>query len=166
MTRTVTSAHAAMSRIQDIASGMSYIRDMTGLPTTFPTQRLGLQLRTERQRLGLTQAQVASRAGLARQKVIQVEQGKPGVAMAAYTATMLALGLEPTIRPARIRPADYPQLRRLLWNQPGVETLDERDALGLYERNWDLLEPDRMTPAERALLDRLVETHGNGILHV
>lgn len=155
-----------MSRIQDIPPEMSYIRDMTVLSTNIPTQQLGLQLRTERQRLGLTQAQVASRAGLARQKVIQVEQGKPGVAMAAYAATMLALGLEPATRPARIRPANYPQLRRLLWNQPGVDTLDERDALALYERHWDLLDPDRMTPAERALLDRLVETHGNGILHV
>ncbi|MCD9027032.1 helix-turn-helix domain-containing protein [Luteimonas sp. BDR2-5] len=145
---------------------MSYIRDMRTDAHTPPTRRLGNTLRAERQRLGLTQADAARRAGIARQKLIQIEQGKPGVAMAAYAAAMHALGLEPAVRPAQVQPAGYPQLRRLLWNQPGIDTLDERDALALYERYWDLVDVEQMDDDERALLDRLVQLYGKGVLHV
>ncbi|MCD9006763.1 helix-turn-helix domain-containing protein [Luteimonas sp. XNQY3] len=133
---------------------------------TIPTRHLGDTLRTARQRLGLTQAEAARRAGIARQKLIQIEQGKPGVAMAAYAAAMQALGLEPDVRPARVRLAEYPQLKRLTWNQPGIDALDERDALALYERYWDLVDADQMDASERALLERLVQWYGNGVLHV
>ncbi|MEZ0474231.1 helix-turn-helix transcriptional regulator [Luteimonas sp. B3_2_R+30] len=146
---------------------MSYISDMHNAPEPLLLpHRIGNALRAERKRLGLTQADVARRARLRRQKIIQIEQGAPGVAIAAYAAAMQALGLEPELRPARVDPADYPQLKRLLWNQPGIETLDERDALALYERHWDMVDADRMPPHERALLDRLVRIHGHGILHV
>ncbi len=155
-----------MSDIRDAAARMSYILDMHPLTPQRATQHLGETLRTERQRLGLTQAQTARRAGIARQKLIQIEQGKPGVAMAAYAAAMQALGLEPDVRPARVRPAEYPQLQRLTWNQPGIDALDERDALALYERYWDLVDADQMDESERALLERLVQWYGNGILHV
>lgn len=133
---------------------------------TIPTRHLGDTLRTARQRLGLTQAEAARRAGIARQKLIQIEQGKPGVAMAAYAAAMQALGLEPDVRPARVRLSEYPQLKRLTWNQPGIDALDERDALALYERYWDLVDADQMDESERALLERLVQWYGKGILHV
>lgn len=145
---------------------MFYIPDMATLPPLPFPRRIGATLRAERKRLGLTQAELARRAQLQRQKVIQIEQGAPGVAVAAYAAAMQALGLEPELRPARIDPRGYPQLQRLLWNQPGIDTLEERDALALYERHWDMVDTERMPGHERALLDRLVQTHGHGILHV
>ncbi|MDR6991178.1 helix-turn-helix transcriptional regulator [Luteimonas sp. 3794] len=155
-----------MSWIPDIANGMSSIPDMRTADYSIPTRHLGDTLRTARLRLGLTQAEAARRAGIARQKLIQIEQGKPGVAMAAYAAAMHALGLEPDVRPARVQLAAYPQLKRLTWNQPGVDALDERDALALYERYWDLVDADLMDERERALLERLVQWYGRGSLHV
>ncbi|MGO3128159.1 MAG: helix-turn-helix transcriptional regulator [Luteimonas sp.] len=145
---------------------MSYIPDMHLTDQSIPTRHLGETLRTARQRLGLTQAEAARRAGIARQKLIQIEQGKPGVAMAAYAAAMQALGLEPDVRPARVQLARYPQLKRLTWNQPDIDALDERDALALYERYWDLVDVEQMDESERTLLERLVQWYGNSALHI
>lgn len=151
----------------NITRRMSYIRDMAAKDTTARiTRQLGDTLRAERKRLGLTQAELARRAGIGRQKIIQVEQGKPGVALAAYAATMDALDVVPTFKPAEVRVEEYPQLKRLTWNRPGVEALTERDALALYERHWDAVDVDQMTEHERTLLQRLVDKHGQGILHV
>ncbi|WP_414692689.1 helix-turn-helix domain-containing protein [Pinirhizobacter sp.] len=60
-------------------------------------------LRAERRKLGLTQAQLAARAGIGRQKLIEVEQGKPGVAFATYVAAMSALGVEFSVKPRLVR---------------------------------------------------------------
>jgi transcriptional regulator with XRE-family HTH domain len=146
---------------------MSYIHDMIEITATIRLARqLGDALRAERKRVGLTQAALAHLAGMGRQKLIQVEQGKPGVALAAYTAAMDALDLVPAVKPAEVRIEEYPQLKRLLWNRPGAETLAERDALALYERHWDLVDTDQLTTHERSLLQRLVDKYGRGILHV
>ncbi len=146
---------------------MSYILDMTADPAPLLLARqLGHALRTERKRLGLTQAEVARRARIHRQKLIQVEQGKPGVAIAAYAAVMDALTLALAVKPAEVTIADYTQLKQLAWNRPGSEAIAERDALALYERYWDMIDADRMDAHERALLQRLVARHGRGVLHV
>lgn len=130
------------------------------------TCQLGNALRAERKRLQMTQADLARQAGIHRQKLIQVEQGKPGVAMAAYAAVMAALRVAPTLQPAEVRIAHYTQLQRLAWNRPGAETLTEPEALALYERNWDLVDAERMDAREHALLQHLVNRHGRGVLHV
>lgn len=156
-----------MSRIQDIFHKKSYILDMTPeTPPTRLTRELGDTLRAERKRRGLTQAELARRAGIGRQKLIQVEQGKPGVALMAYAATMDALDLMPAVKPTEVRIEEYPQLERLTWNRPAAKSLTERDALALYERHWDAVDADQMTEHERTLLQRLVDKYGGGILHV
>jgi transcriptional regulator with XRE-family HTH domain len=136
------------------------------LTSTQYTQQFGEALRTERKRQGLTQAQLALRAGLGRQKLIQLEQGKAGVALAAYAAALKALDLALTIKPAEVRLDEYPQLKRLIWNRPGAVALAERDALALYERHWDLVDTEQMTAHEHALVRRLVDKYGHGVLHV
>jgi transcriptional regulator with XRE-family HTH domain len=135
-------------------------------PPTRLARQLGATLRAERKQLGLTQVEVARRAGIGRQKLIQVEQGKPGVALAAYAATMDALDLMPAVKPAEVRIADYPQLRRLSWNRPGTDVIAERDALALYERHWDLVDVDQLTTQEHTFVRRLADKYGHGILHV
>ncbi|MCD9006766.1 helix-turn-helix domain-containing protein [Luteimonas sp. XNQY3] len=65
------------------------------------TLRLGQSLRRIRQQRGLTQAQVATLAGLTREKLVQIEQGRDSVALRAYVAAAEALGAELTIRPAQ-----------------------------------------------------------------
>lgn len=146
---------------------MSYIHDMDKEAAPAELLReLGAALRAERKRLGLTQVEAAQHSGIGRQKLIQVEQGKPGVAVAAYAAVMDALGLTPAVKPSKIRVDEYPQLQRLVWNRPGVKMLAERDALALYERHWDLVDADQLNRHERALLQRLTHKYGQGILHV
>ncbi len=130
------------------------------LPATF-----GAALRAARVAAGLTQQALAQRAHVGRQKLIEVEQGKPGVAAATYVAVAQALGLEFAVQPARVRLDAYPQLKRLAWNRHD-DLIEEKEALALYERKWSLVDGQRMTPRERAFLDRLVEIHGGGILHV
>ncbi len=57
---------------------------------------------------------------------------------------------------------EYPQLRFLLWNRASDE-LDEAEALALYEAHRQWVDPESMTPVERAFFDRIVATHGRGI---
>ena len=147
---------------------MSYIRDMNApaYHQLILSQQIGEELRAARREAGLTQEQLAKQAGIGRQKLIQVEQGKEGVALAAYTAVMKALGLQLALKPADVPIADYPQLKLLTWNRRGEDRITERDALALYERNWNLVDADQMPPHEREFLQHLVNTHGHGILHV
>lgn len=154
------------------ANQMSYIRDMArqlhNRPGPLPT---GGQLRGVRRKVGLTQEQLAIRAGLTRQKVIDLEQGKPGVAMAMFFAVLNVLGMDLDLekmpqRGPRIRLNEFPELRQLAWNRMDAEWIDEPEALALYERNWRHVDHEHMAPEEQALLDHLIKTHGGGTLHV
>lgn len=56
--------------------------------------------------------------------------------------------------PARIRLADYPQLRSLAWHVQGIDTLTPTEALDIYERNARHLDALRLASAhEQDLLD-------------
>jgi hypothetical protein len=68
--------------------------------------------------------------------------------------------------PERVRLADYPQLKRLAWQLHDVDDLSPGDALNLYERNWRHIDRAGMEPAERALLQTLVDRLGGGRLLV
>ncbi len=59
----------------------------------------------------------------------------------------------------------YPNLALLCWNRT-LRSIDEREALALYERNWRLVDAAGMPEHERALLNRLVMEFGNGVLLV
>jgi hypothetical protein len=98
--------------------------------------------------------------------------------MGAYLSAIDAVGLRlelddpnaspPSGRslPQHIRLADHPQLQRLAWQVPGVEELTPTEALSLYERNWRHLDPEHMSPAERALVRALTQQLGGGRLLV
>ena len=62
--------------------------------------------------------------------------------------------------------SEYPQLQAVAWNRRGDATCTEAEALALYERNWRFVDREHLIPAEKALIDRLVNAHGNGVLHV
>jgi hypothetical protein len=66
----------------------------------------------------------------------------------------------PTVEIAR-----FPALRLLAW-QLHLERLPEPDAFALYEREWRHLDPERLDPHERALIERLARTYGRGVLNV
>jgi hypothetical protein len=60
---------------------------------------------------------------------------------------------------------DYPQLLSLCWNRK-VHSIDESEALQLYESGWRFIEKDKLTPSELSFIGRLTEIYGNGVLHV
>lgn len=62
--------------------------------------------------------------------------------------------------------AKYPQLRMLLWNRPDTTTLDEKEALAVYEANWRHVDQTQMTPQERNFVQQLVRQFGHGVLLV
>lgn len=62
----------------------------------------------------------------------------------------------------QIKIADYPQLQDLCWNRRADDTCSEAEALSLYERNWRFVDQDALTPNEKAFIDHLIGTQGNG----
>ncbi|MFZ3207684.1 MAG: hypothetical protein WA140_02480 [Geobacteraceae bacterium] len=60
---------------------------------------------------------------------------------------------------------EYPQLSALCWSRI-VRTVEEPEALQLYESGWRFIEKDRLTSSEQALITKLAELYGNGVLNV
>lgn len=60
---------------------------------------------------------------------------------------------------------EWPTLRELAWNRAD-QWIPAEDALALYERNWRLVEPERLTQAEANLIDQLKHRFGGGVLNV
>jgi transcriptional regulator with XRE-family HTH domain len=143
-------------------------------------QGLGERIRAHRKRQKISATVAAEAAGMSRVTLHRIERGEPSVTMGAYLSAIDAVGLQlelrdPEARPAdadtagvpeRVRLADFPQLKRLAWQLHDVDDLSPTEALNLYERNWRHVDPARMEPAERALLEALVSQLGGGRLLV
>ena len=65
--------------------------------------------------------------------------------------------------PHTVVPEDLPQLKTLAWNRDVSAPMAGADALALYEREWRHVDETAMTCHERATLDDLIRTHGNGL---
>lgn len=65
-----------------------------------------------------------------------------------------------------IRIADYPQLKDAAWYIAENALFTDEEALAFYERNWKYIEEDKLQPNELALIHRLVDEIGHGILNV
>src|SRR5574343_1679417 len=63
--------------------------------------------------------------------------------------------------PARVRLAEYPQLKQLAWQVQGVDELTPREALGIYERNARHLDDAALLPRERNLIAALRQAFGD-----
>lgn len=139
--------------------------------------RLGEQVRAARERQKVSAVAAAEAAGVSRVTLHRIERGEPSVAMGAWVAVASTLGLtlgfpEPNATrqhvpvPERIRLDDYPQLRQLAWQLPGVQELSPKEALDLYERNWRHVDRANLTAQERALIESLSQALGGGRLLV
>jgi transcriptional regulator with XRE-family HTH domain len=145
---------------------------------------LGERIRARRKALKVSAVDAAEAAGMSRVTLQRIERGEPSVTMGAYIGAATTVGLELELVdlrerrrgpgrargkppcPARIRLADYPQLKKLAWQLHGVTTLTPEDALGLYERNWRHVDTAALEPAERTLINALVQHLGGGRLLV
>ncbi len=62
--------------------------------------------------------------------------------------------------------SQYPQLQIIAWNRRAEVSVFEDEALGLYERNWRYVDQSTLDDKERALISRLVDQYGSGVLLV
>ena len=62
----------------------------------------------------------------------------------------------------QIVPADFPELKRLVWNRDPTRSVDAEDAFRLYERNWRFVEVEALTERERQLINALGDEFGGG----
>jgi transcriptional regulator with XRE-family HTH domain len=139
-------------------------------------ETLGRRIRAQRERQRVTATDAAEAAGMSRVTLHRIERGEPSVTMGAYLSAMAAVGLslqalEPHAAPASALPTvvkldEYPALKQLAWQLPGVNELSPAQALDLYERNWRHLDRERLMPNERRLVQALVEELGGGRLLV
>jgi transcriptional regulator with XRE-family HTH domain len=136
---------------------------------------LGKQIRAYRKGLKLSATTAAQAAGMSRITLHRIEAGEPAVTMGAYFNAMTALGIHfgiipmehPEVAergrddgrrgwiPARIKLADYPQLKQLAWQVHGTDELTPTEALGIYERNWRHLDESLLTQREKELIEAL-----------
>lgn len=136
---------------------------------------LGECIRAQRKELKLSATVAAEAAGMSRITWYRIEKGEPSVTMGAWINAAAVVGLTIEIQkaegtiddrrgwiPARIRLADFPELKKLAWHVRNAETLSPREALDIYQRNQRHLDPDIMTPEEAQLLDALRLAFGNG----
>jgi len=100
--------------------------------------------------------------------VVQVQLKLPQPIAAKLAATTripgFAQALNAFLDELVVRLADYPALADLAWNRTD-EYLPAREAFGLYERNWRFVEPGRLDERERALIERLAQRFGAGVIH-
>lgn len=140
---------------------------------------IGLQIRTQRKVLKINATVAAEACGISRVTLYRIEHGEPSVTIGAYMTSLAALGLDlrvvtstdvaakstehpPLWIPARVRLADYPQLKQLAWQVHGTDQLTPAEALSIYERNARHLDTLTLEPAERMLIDALRVALGDG----
>ena len=65
----------------------------------------------------------------------------------------------------RLIPSDYPELRLICWHRPSYQPMEEEEAFAVYERNWRYVDQEMLTDAEKALIERLKNTYGDGVIN-
>ena len=61
----------------------------------------------------------------------------------------------------KINRSKYPELDHLLWDIH-KKYIDPETAFKLYERRWGFVDRQHITNEEKGLINRLVQTYGNG----
>lgn len=135
---------------------------------------LGAHLRSARKAQRVSAVAAAEAAGMSRVTLHRIEAGEPGVSIGHWLALAEALGLGLALTgrggvaplPPTLRLEDYPALRQLAWQTPGLEVVTPAEALALYERNWRHVDQAALQDHERALIARLADAFGGGRLLV
>jgi transcriptional regulator with XRE-family HTH domain len=138
---------------------------------------VGAAVRARRKALRTSAVATAEAAGISRVTLHRIEKGEPSVTAGAYMAALAALALDVHLQPreaileqhlpdrrgwipARVRLADYPQLRELAWQVHGSPELTPREALDIYERNWRHIDIAKLSEEEKDLVDALRQAMG------
>ena len=145
---------------------------------------LGERIRAHRKSLRISATAAAEAAGMSRVTLHRIENGEPAVTIGAYFNAMAALkldfGIVPPVDvaaesldadregwiPARIKLADYPQLKQLAWQVRGTDALTPAEAMSIYERNWRHVDVPALGRRERQLVDALQLSFAGRVGHV
>jgi len=155
---------------------------------------LGLRLRLARKRRGMSAETLAEHAGITRVTLHRLEVGAPAaVSLGTLTRVLGALGMAGDLTllarddrvghqlrdasllvpkkpplPRLIALKDLPHLRTVAaWHLPDEDTkLTPEEVFSLYERNWRHMEPEKIVGKEAAVLKKLTDTVGKGVLLV
>ena len=158
---------------------MSSKTQFTADAVTQKLAAIGLRIRAQRKALKINATVAAEASGISRVTLYRIEHGEPSVTIGAYLNALAALGLglqivsttdvaaesiaySPLWLPARVRLADYPQLKQLAWQVQGTNELTPAEALSIYERNMRHLDMQALEPTERRLIDALRLALGDG----
>jgi hypothetical protein len=97
---------------------------------------------------------------------VQLRLPRPvaGKLVVAARAPEFAGALEAFLDQVVIRLADYPALQDIAWNR-AEDFIPAREAFGLYERNWRFVDRGRLDEREHALIRRLADQYGAGVIH-
>ena len=129
-----------------------------GRPVTSKVTR-GEQLRRAKR----AQRERERRAGLVNVQLVLPRDIAAKLAIARRAADFPNL-LDAALDQFIVHLPDYPQLHDLAWNRTD-EYIPAKEAFQLYERNWRFIEPGRLEPKERALIDRLKARFGGGVIN-
>lgn len=127
---------------------------------------LAALLKAQRHAQRLTQADAAKLAGISRQHLSEIENSKAThVELPTLLKLLASLRLGLAVKPLekRIALSQYEQLRQLCWNLAPDTSMTEAEAFAIYERNWRFIDHQKLDPAEKAFLETLVNTYGNGV---
>ncbi|MGK6315363.1 hypothetical protein [Neorhizobium sp. DT-125] len=69
-----------------------------------------------------------------------------------------------TAQDRTIVPADYPELKQLVWSRDPLRPIPAGEVLAIYERNWRFVDEERLTKREADLIRDLVAEFGHGVL--
>jgi len=83
---------------------------------------------------------------------------------AAANAPHFRKALERFLQDVVVDMHQWPRLRELAWNRAD-RWIPAEEALALYERNWRFVQEDELTAEEAALIDRLKQRFGGGVLN-
>jgi hypothetical protein len=61
-----------------------------------------------------------------------------------------------------IVPAEFPELKTLVWNRDPARPIAAEEVFALYERNWRFVDQDFLTDKERRLIQELTDEYGHG----
>jgi hypothetical protein len=83
---------------------------------------------------------------------------------AAASAPRFTQALDRFLQDLVVDMHQWPRLRELAWNRAD-RWIPAEEALGLYERNWRFVQLDELTTEEAALIDRLKQQFGGGVVN-
>ncbi|MDW9481832.1 hypothetical protein GOB57_24595 [Sinorhizobium meliloti] len=61
-----------------------------------------------------------------------------------------------------IIPAQFPELKTLVWNRDPARPMPADEVFALYERNWRFVDKDNLTDEEKLLIEELTDEFGHG----